>query len=1176
MWDIVQDEKGCVYFGNKSGVLRFDGVDWDIIEVANKSVVRSLAYDTAKQKIFVGAKGELGYIHKDEFGIYTYVSLLDKIPEKYRNFNNVWSVGLLHGKVLYHTFKYLFIYENDSFKIIEAEKKFDLGFIVNDEFWVTEKERGLLRLIDGYLEEVIGGEIFKQDRLYHVFSIDNNKELIISREKGCYVYEKKEGKALFYKPSSYKQVDSINKKYKIYTGEYLDENKIVLGTLLNGIYVINKQGEILQHYDQKSGLQNDMILCLYTDCFENLWVGSNNGISYVIQNSPFTVFNKKNGLEGNAYTVATYDNTLFVGTSMGLFEMQEDQRFRKVNPINNQCWHLLETKAGLLAATTEGLYQIRNGRTKKLSKEIEAIWTLRELEKENYVVAGTNNGIYLYKRERDNWLQLTKIRAYNDLSRYLEVDSDKNIWVGQLYKGIYRLQLSSDYTQVNQLELFDTTNGLPANTNNYVFKNTKTDAQGELLFGTENGLFKFDKNTNSFVEDTAMGALLHYSGNLDQFVMNENGEMFYQQGFTKGILKQSQNHNYEVYNLPFHKLKKTYIYNYIPIGSSKTFLCAKDGLILYNEEAQTILDRSFTCDIKCLNTKDTLILNENLSKENPIQLAYINNDVSFDYSGIFFEEHRKIKYSYQLVGYDANWSGWTVKNSKEYTNLPVGMYEFKVKAKNIYNTESSIDSFFFEVLVPWYREPLAYVLYVFIAIFLIIGIVKIYTLSLKREKDYLEKLVQERTLDLQETNTQLEEKQADLEIKQEEITTQAEHLSKANEELTLHRKKLESLVQERTKDLEAAKLKAEESDRLKTSFLANMSHEIRTPMNAICGFSDILTDEGTDLDSRKFLASEINSNVYSLLNLFDNILDLAKLETDQLPVYMKDVELKKLIEAVYLSYTDEAKNKSLLLIDAFTDRKDVRIETDEFKLERVLKNLIDNALKYTEKGSVEIGYNTLEHEVEVFVKDTGKGISNDQLEHIFSRFTKIEDDKRKLYRGAGLGLALCRSFVELIGGEIKVSSKVEEGSVFMILLPANGKVIENKKESNSESEVNDWTGKRFLIAEDDENNFNLLRMILGKTGVDIVHATNGKLAVEYSKEHTFDLILMDVKMPVMDGIEATRIIRKKHADLPIIAQTAFDMVEDKNACIQAGCNSFIAKPIRAQVLMNVLKSYMNK
>ncbi len=382
------------------------------------------------------------------------------------------------------------------------------------------------------------------------------------------------------------------------------------------------------------------------------------------------------------------------------------------------------------------------------------------------------------------------------------------------------------------------------------------------------------------------------------------------------------------------------------------------------------------------------------------------------------------------------------------------------------------------------------------------------------------------------------------------------------------------------KELEKAKEKAEESDRLKSAFLANMSHEIRTPMNAILGFGALLQDEEIGNDERNQFVDIINSSGYSLLEIINDIIEMSKIEAGQISINKKPTDVNQLIKTVYNQHSLIASKKNIelrLVPDTFFDNTALLL--DETKVKQILVNLVNNAIKFTDKGYVELGYRVLEKEIEFYVKDTGIGISPENHHLVFDRFNKItwDTDGKKVYPGTGLGLSISKAFVTKMKGKIWLTSEKGKGTTFNFTIPLeatnmtavsydNVKISDNFKLDN----------KVILVAEDEAKNFQFFEVFLSKLGAKVLHAFSGKEAVDIMREkaHEIDLIFMDIKMPVMDGYEASRIIKADYPDIPIIAQTAYAFSDDKAKALEAGCDEYISKPIAKGKLINLLRNYL--
>lgn len=386
--------------------------------------------------------------------------------------------------------------------------------------------------------------------------------------------------------------------------------------------------------------------------------------------------------------------------------------------------------------------------------------------------------------------------------------------------------------------------------------------------------------------------------------------------------------------------------------------------------------------------------------------------------------------------------------------------------------------------------------------------------------------------------------------------------------------------------LAKALAKAEESDRLKTAFLSNMSHEIRTPLNAIVGFSELLDDDSLTKSEKTQFIKLIQQNSDSLLTLINDIISLAKIEAGETYIKPEPVPLKKLFEDLDATYQTllAQRKKANLNWEISVPEQEVILNTDYSKLRQILVNLLDNAIKFTEKGGIVFGFvanrnsNQEIEEVEIFVQDTGIGIATDQQRKIFKRFTKLNDDGKKIYPGTGLGLSIVQQYVQLMGGSIKLESSPGKGTRFVVVLPLFKQARETAlKQSKLLSHQYNFENKTILIVEDVDSNFELLNIILQPTRAKVLRAVSGTEAVELcSTNPTIDLVLMDIQLPGLNGLEATNRIKAIRPELPIIAQTAFAMSEEKEACFAAGCDAYLAKPIKTELMLPVLQEIIGK
>jgi PAS domain S-box-containing protein len=376
--------------------------------------------------------------------------------------------------------------------------------------------------------------------------------------------------------------------------------------------------------------------------------------------------------------------------------------------------------------------------------------------------------------------------------------------------------------------------------------------------------------------------------------------------------------------------------------------------------------------------------------------------------------------------------------------------------------------------------------------------------------------------------------------------------------------------------------KARESDRLKSAFLANISHEIRTPMNGIIGFAELLKDESLPVESRVQFVNIITKSSEQLLHLINDIIDISKIEANQVNIVKTDIYLRSFMSDLRVFYENEKISLNRELVEIITNipAEDVRIVTDESRLRQILMNLISNALKFTEHGFVKFGFNILpDHKVEFSVEDSGMGIAPEMQSHIFKRFRQLDDTSTRKYGGTGLGLAICDGLVKILGGQISVKSEKGKGSTFYFTIPyidKNTQQVTTKK-AVSISDSYNWPYQKILVVEDDDINLEYINAVLIPTNVTVISAKSGEEAVFISNSiNDIDLVLMDIRLPLMNGFEAFEIIHKQRPSLAVIAQTAFAMTEDSTRCLEAGFAEYISKPINRKKLLAMIDRHLKK
>ncbi|EHS4948514.1 ATP-binding protein [Vibrio cholerae] len=389
-----------------------------------------------------------------------------------------------------------------------------------------------------------------------------------------------------------------------------------------------------------------------------------------------------------------------------------------------------------------------------------------------------------------------------------------------------------------------------------------------------------------------------------------------------------------------------------------------------------------------------------------------------------------------------------------------------------------------------------------------------------------------------------------------------------------HKEELQKLVEIRTRELRLAQKLAEQANQSKSNFLAMMSHELRTPLNAVLGLIDILRGESTSYQVE--LLEQMENSAELLLIIINDILDLSRIESGHFSLHCHWLDLEKKLDQSLVYHRQIAQDKGVHFYVQSNKNPTLEYYTDSARLTQILFNIVGNAIKFTKQGQVDVVLDYTKDGVVFRVKDTGIGIEKNRVEQLFTPFIQADNSITRNYGGTGLGLAITKHLVELMGGTIQVESEFGIGTTFTLYIPLQSRLKNIKPSTSSSQQVVNVKNHHILVVEDTKTNQMVIQLLLNKLGYDVTIAENGLQAVELlERNHAFDLVLMDISMPIMDGIAATKILRDKHIEIPIIALTAHTAGSDKQNCIDAGMNDIVLKPIRSKDIMEVVKRFLN-
>ncbi len=1177
---VLQDKRGIIYVANNSGIKEFDGVSWRQINVPNL-MVRSLALDETGI-IYIGGNDEFGYLTPASKGTLQYVSLLNHLDANKRNFSDVWETHWTQQGVYFRTRKYLFCWNPDSqkMKITGSAIGFHVSFTCGGTLFVRQENVGLMETdkVTDELELVPGGETFANKKIYMMAPFEENLLLIGTMENGFYKYDGIEAV-----PFS-TEVDNYLKEKKLSHGIRLSSGDFALATLRGGLVIMDAHGRLKEIFDRSCGLQDDNVKCVFEDFQGNVWLALSKGVSKIEYVSPISIYDERSYLTGNVQTVVRHQSRLYVGTDRGLFFLVNPHEFRPAAGISSNCWSLLSCAGSLLAAATEGVFQVENDHKRRIIEDRSYILSYSPTEA-NRVWVGTQQGLVSLYCKDGQW---TGEHKFNNITMEIETiveDQKGSLWLGTKTRGVLKVDFPG--TQLNDnpvVSHYYTSQGLPAGSVRVFW------AAGHVMFATNEGIYRFDELKKVFIPDATLGK--EFAGDPQgKWVFcimedkNKNTWLYSEVGIIQAIPQPDG--TFALNEKPFLRLPITQV-NAIypgPDGAITWFAC-NDGLFRYDSRVKKNYNLDFQTLVRRVLVNGELVFDGYRHKEFFPIIPYKNRNLRFEFAVPFFEAETRTQYRCFLQGYDKNWSAWSSETRKDYTNLDNGLYTFRVRAQNVYEKLSKEAVFKFRILPPWYKTWWAYLIYVVAISWAVFFIVKWRSGKLEREKQKLEQIVKERTTEIEDKNLQLEKKTAQLEEQSEKL---------------------------------------KELDKVKSRFFANISHEFRTPLTLIMGPLEQIISRTADKEQEKQLNLMLR-NSQRLLSLINQLLELSKFDSGQMKLQASRQNIIPFLKGIAASF-EPVTVKNELDLTFHAEEENITLYFDAGKLEEVMFNLLANAVKFTPAGgriTVTAARTGTKAEIfplgslEILVCDTGPGIARDQLEYIFDRFFQADSTYEHHHKGSGIGLAIAKEIVDLHHGKIDVHSREGKGTEFIIQLPLGdahlkpeeivepleipyrpkspgqipglymmdkergvpaedkGVPTDGKAGTDDGSEIL-VTGKNIvLVVEDSADVRDYIRGSLEPL-YEVVDARNGSEGIQKAQKIIPDLVISDIMMPGVDGYELCRQLKNdiRTSHIPVILLTAKASEENIIRGLETGADDYITKPFNTKILLTRIKNMID-
>lgn len=817
-WDVDQDRNGVLYFANNEGLLTFDGRHWKLYSLPHETIVRSVKI-APDGKIFVGAQDEIGFFFPDKSGTLRFNSLRNIIPEDERQFSDVWDINIINNDVFFRTTSKIFHLKDNVIKVHKPTGLWEFMAEAKGKLYAQDINKGLLAFENGTWRTVATYPSLNKDYVTSILDYNSDTLLVTTLKSGLYLM----GKDFFIKKQS--PYEESLKKHRIYKAITVNKDWYAIATSSAGCYIMDKMGRIIQQFSSTEGLNKNNLRSIFLDRNQNLWLGLDDGINLIAFNNAIKFIYPDKNKQVSSYSTLIHDNTLYVGTSNGVFYntlktgntdlSYSKQIFNEVTNTAGQVWSLRKINNNVVVSHEDGAFIINENKAIHMYSS-PGTWLFEPLSPyypSKNIIAGTYLGLQSLEYNGKHFINKGQVKGINEPLRFLFYDSDY-LWASHPYRGIYRFSLSDDKKSITETKLYTDKDGLPSSLGNYITK-----IKNKVVAATKKGIYEFDESSKKFIQSGLLYPILkeetyHY--------LNEDkeGDIWFISNKKVGLIDFKDNHaNGEYSIVHFPELNAQVVAgfeNIYPYNKENIFIGANKGLIHinYKKYIQNIKPLEVTLSlIKATGKEDSIIfggyfLNKNKIQayqgdSNKVNLENHFNSLHFEYSSTLYEQQNNIEFSYQLKGFDKNWSEWSSKSEKDYTNLPHGNYTFIVKARNNLGNESEAVSYSFSIKPAWYETFWIYILYILILSGLIYFLIQRQKKKYLKEQEYLKSQHQ---LEIEQNEKEIvklqnEKLESEVNFKNKELATTSMHLVQKNKLLSKIKEELLPLVKiENTED----------------------------------------------------------------------------------------------------------------------------------------------------------------------------------------------------------------------------------------------------------------------------------------------------------------------------------------------------------------------------------------
>nr|WP_314840498.1 triple tyrosine motif-containing protein [uncultured Flavobacterium sp.] len=754
-WMISQDKKQFIYLANNDGLLEFNGSNWELYPSPNETIIRSVK--VIGNKIYSGAYMEFGFWKRMSNGKLKYYSLSKKIKNKILDDEQFWNVLDFEQWVVFQSLNRMYIYDTktDTFNIISPKNNITKSFRTKDAIYFQIANEGLFEIESGTYRLVTNDQIVLQNKLVNIFA-DDDGLLLQTQQNGFFKLIDKRLKKIK------TDVDNEFATGNVYCSQRLSDGSFALGTISNGVFILDSAGKLKFHITQNKGLSNNTVLSLYEDVDQNVWLGLDNGINCINLRSPIQNYSDDTGILGTVYTSLKCNGNLYVGTNQGLFFKKESvqEEFRFVSGTKGQVWSLYEHDGTLFCGHDSGTFIVENGMAKNIFSA-SGTWKFEASPNDKaHLLQGNYYGISVLEKRNNQWSFRNKIKGFNYSSKYFEILKNSDIYVSHEYKGVFRLELDKDLLKVKRVQTYKT----PQKGKNA----SLTTFNNDVYYANKAGIFKLNQKTKQFIKDTILSTVFekdeYTSGKL--IVDNSNKIWLFSKNYIHyfSLSKFSKQLTQNVIPIPAALTNSMLGYeNITQISHSNYLIGTTDGYYILNLNELGLKNYNVSLSGITTNKQNESFQNQSILSEGSFD--HDENNISVFYAVPEFNKYINVEFQYLLEGFQEEWSEWSAKSSVNFKNLPPGNYTLKVRAKYANSTLDSTISYSFRINKPWYFTHVALLIYLIVLVFAARFIHKAY----KRYYEQLEKkLIEENNLLLE--IKELENEQEVMRIKNEQLS----------------------------------------------------------------------------------------------------------------------------------------------------------------------------------------------------------------------------------------------------------------------------------------------------------------------------------------------------------------------------------------------------------------------